>query len=117
MGPLSLHTQITVVPGRDACHALGFRIPKIDWFDHPTLAPSLVNIGLASLFMAVGYLVSKSKGLVWDHQQEINISIPGFQNSATWNQLPPLLLETHLRRWIFEDTFWFQLENQKAVAP
>lgn len=65
---LSLHTQIAVVARRDTCHAELWN-PQ-DCSDHPTsgsLAPSLMNTGLESLFMAcqlcfLPHLVSKAEG-------------------------------------------------------
>lgn len=80
--PLSLHTQIAIVAMLWASE-----FPK-DGFDHPrlgSLAPSLVNTGLASPFSRQHVIwCPKQKDFEWDHQQEINTSIPGFQSSSTW---------------------------------
>lgn len=89
-----------------------------------SLAPSLGDTGLAAPFSGqqvgcTSYPIwyPKQRDFMWNHQQEINLSLPGFLSSSAWNRLPPLLSEAQLRQWIFEDRFWFQLENQKAVAP
>lgn len=77
-----------------------------------------------SLFMAVHplcillYLVSKAKGfLVGSPARNKSSLCQAFRAVQHGNPLPPLLSEAQLRQWMFEDRFWFHLENQKAVVP